>query len=415
MDAIRAEQASDGGSGLCTLILGERSTPERAAFHNGALVRYLDFMDTYVAPGEACHPSDNIAAVLAAAELAGASGRDFLTALAVAYHAQCRITGSGVPILRAGFDHTIQLALSQAAGVARVLRLPSQKAAHALAISAASGIGLAGSRAGNPVPQWKGLASAATAFATVHNVRLAQFGITGPLDIVESPLGLEHVLGRPLAIDWAREGYDAVLDCSIKRYQAEFHAQTAIEALLELRREQRFAPQNIEQVRIEIFKAAFETIGGGKYVNPASVLTREDADHSLNYLAAVALFDGEVGPRQLQAQRIESEDLQSLLRKVESVPSDAFTRDYPRTMPCRITVRLRGGRTLTREKKDYEGFYRRPMKKSEVVAKFESLVARTLRGETIRQVRERTLSLEERPIADLLQVLRGSALRRRAA
>ena len=63
----------------------------RAAFYNGALVRYLDFNDGLLAPGETCHPSDNVGSVLAAAEYAGRSGRDLLTALAVAYQVQGRL------------------------------------------------------------------------------------------------------------------------------------------------------------------------------------------------------------------------------------------------------------------------------------------------------------------------------------
>ena len=82
---IRAYTGQAGGNPLVTLIGGGKTAPDRAAFYNAALVRYLDFNDSYLAPGETCHPSDNIGAVLAAAEYAGAAGRDFLAALAVAY------------------------------------------------------------------------------------------------------------------------------------------------------------------------------------------------------------------------------------------------------------------------------------------------------------------------------------------
>src|ERR1700760_940737 len=121
--AIRSEQSDFKENGPCSLIGGGVSSPERAAFYNSALVRRLDFMDTFLAPGETCHPSDNLAGILAAAELAGASGRDFLVALTIAYHVQCRLTASGVPIMRKGFDNTIQLAISLAAGMSRVLKL----------------------------------------------------------------------------------------------------------------------------------------------------------------------------------------------------------------------------------------------------------------------------------------------------
>jgi 2-methylcitrate dehydratase len=90
--AIRNLTMELGGRPLSTLIGGGRTAPDRAAFFNGALSRYLDFMDSYLAKGETCHPSDNLGAVLAAAEMRGASGADFPTALAVAYQVHTRLS-----------------------------------------------------------------------------------------------------------------------------------------------------------------------------------------------------------------------------------------------------------------------------------------------------------------------------------
>jgi 2-methylcitrate dehydratase len=81
-----------GGNPRSTLIGGGKTAPDRAAFYNCALVRYLDFNDSYLARGETCHPSDNLGAILAAAECANVNGRDFLTALALAYQIQCRLS-----------------------------------------------------------------------------------------------------------------------------------------------------------------------------------------------------------------------------------------------------------------------------------------------------------------------------------
>ena len=75
--AVRKLTALLQGRPLSTLIGGGMTTPDRAAFFNGALSRYLDFMDSYLAEGETCHPSDNLGAVLAAAEMRGATGADF--------------------------------------------------------------------------------------------------------------------------------------------------------------------------------------------------------------------------------------------------------------------------------------------------------------------------------------------------
>src|SRR5574341_2632694 len=110
---IREDVEELGGNPLCAMIGGGRSAPDRAAFYNGALVRYLDFNESYLAKGETCHPSDNIGAILAASEYALASGRQFLTALAVAYQVQCRLSDLA-PVRARGFDHTTQGAFAVA-------------------------------------------------------------------------------------------------------------------------------------------------------------------------------------------------------------------------------------------------------------------------------------------------------------
>src|SRR6185503_12032226 len=131
--AIRAQLDDFGGRPLSTLIGGGRTAPDRAALYNGALVRYLDFNDSYFAPGETCHPSDNLAPVLAAAEYANATGRDLLTAIAVAYQVQCRLSDEA-PVRAKGFDHTTQGAYAVAAGAAKALGLNEPETANAVAI-----------------------------------------------------------------------------------------------------------------------------------------------------------------------------------------------------------------------------------------------------------------------------------------
>ena len=81
-------KAFGGPHGDCTLIGGGAANVVYAAFYNTALVRYVDFMDSYLSATQLCHPSDNMAAVLAACERAGRSGKEFLTALAVAYQVE---------------------------------------------------------------------------------------------------------------------------------------------------------------------------------------------------------------------------------------------------------------------------------------------------------------------------------------
>jgi 2-methylcitrate dehydratase len=145
--AVRDQIDEFGGAPLCTLIGGGKSAPDRAAFYNGALVRYLDFMDSYLAPGETCHPSDNLAPVLAAAEYADASGAQLLTALAVAYQVHARLSDEA-PVRERGFDHTTQGAYAVGAGVAKALDLDEARTTHAIALSGVGNIALRVTRTG---------------------------------------------------------------------------------------------------------------------------------------------------------------------------------------------------------------------------------------------------------------------------
>src|SRR6059058_5995236 len=89
---LYAQLEDFGGNPLVSLIGGGKTAPDRAALYNSALVRYLDYNDSYLAKKETCHPSDNLGAVLAASEYALRNGREFLTALALAYQVQCRLS-----------------------------------------------------------------------------------------------------------------------------------------------------------------------------------------------------------------------------------------------------------------------------------------------------------------------------------
>ena len=146
------------------------------AFYNGALIRCPDCMDAFIAREEACHPSDNVGAPLAA-EFANASGREFLTAMAITYHVQCRLTESPALAMRPELDHTLPLAISIAFGASFLLGLDEQPAAHAIALCASDGPSLGAARTGEHVSQGKGLAAPSAAFQAIHNIRLAHPGL----------------------------------------------------------------------------------------------------------------------------------------------------------------------------------------------------------------------------------------------
>ena len=361
------------GARHCTLIGGGKAAPDRAALYNTALVRYLDFNDSYLAKGETCHPSDNIGAVLAASEYARQNGRNLLAALAVAYQVQCRLSDVA-PVRAKGFDHTTQGSYAVAAAVSKALDLDQVRTANAIAICGTAFNALRVSRTG-ALSHWKGLAYPNTVFGCTHATFLAMRGITGPPEVFEGNKGFMDASAGKFKIDWLKEDLERVTKTSLKRYNAEIHSQSALEGILELKKEYALSGEEVAQVNIEIFDVAYDIIGGGEEGGKTLVRTKEEADHSLPYLVAVSILDGQVMPEQYQPDRIRSQDVQSLLRKVTIKPSADYSRRFPDEMPSRITLTLRDGRRVVKEKRDYEGFRTRPMSWETAVEKFERLVA----------------------------------------
>ncbi len=401
--AIAAQNEDFGGSPLCTLIGGGRTAPDRATLYNSALVRYLDFNDSYLAKGETCHPSDNLGAVLAASEYVGGNGKDLITSLAVAYQVQC-VLSDVAPVRDKGFDHTTQGAYAIAAGVAKALHLDQGKTANAIAIAGTAYNALRVTRTG-ALSNWKGLAYPNTAMGATHAAFLAMRDITGPQQVFEGNKGFMEAIAGPFSIDWSKENLEKITETVVKRYNAEIHSQATIEGTLELKHAHRFNPADIQAVDIETFDVAYNIIGGGEEGEKLTVRTKEEADHSLPYIVAVALLDDQVLPTQYLPERIQRDDVQGLLRKVKVRSLPEFSQRFPLEMPCRITITLKDGQAFTQEKRDYEGFRTRPMQWDTEVKKFERLSENRLSAVQQGKIEEAVYNLENLTLSDLTALL----------
>jgi 2-methylcitrate dehydratase len=385
------------------LIGGGKSSPDRAAFYNGALVRYLDFNDSFLSKGETCHPSDNVASVLAASEYADVSGKEFLVSLAVAYQVQCRLS-EVAPVRDRGFDHVTQGAYAVASGVSKALGLDVVKTANALAISGASLNALRVTRTGE-LSNWKGLAYPFMSFCSLNAVFLAREGITGPLEVFEGNKGfMDSVAGR-FEIDWSKENIEAVNRTILKKYNAEMHSQSAIECMLAIRNVDGVRAEDVDSIDVRIFDVAYKIIGGGEEGEKKLVRTKEEADHSLPYILSVALIDGTVGPEQYMPQRITQSDVQTLLRKVQVYPSEEFSNRFPDVMPCEITIHLRNGKTVTRTAEDYEGFLTRPMNLAQATEKFTTLTSKFIDEDRKNRIIDAVTQLEHIKIRQMTELL----------
>jgi 2-methylcitrate dehydratase len=389
--------------GRCTMIGGGKTSPDQAALFNSALVRYVDLLDSYMAQGGLCHPSDNFGTILAAADYVGASGEEFMLALAAAYEIQCRFTAC-VPVMAKGFNHAIQLAISAAAGTGRLFGLSVNEIANAIAIATVDNISLTCVHA-EPVSQWKGFSPGITGMRTVYTASLAKRGFTGPKGLFEGPYGLELMFGQPIPVNWEDPSLDVVKQTVMKKYCSLIHGQPVLEAVLDLKRSNSLTADQIENVRCNVFKPAFEFAGGGSFGPKDHPEVKEQGDYNLKYLVAAALLDDQVGPAQLEEQRIQAPDVQALLARVEVHPDERFSARYPQELSAAITIGTKDERVFVKEQHGYEGGLNRPMSWERTVEKFhwlsEAFADEDLRNRLIQVVQQ----LDARPISDLMDLL----------
>jgi 2-methylcitrate dehydratase len=405
---VASEFSAKNGS---TIIGTDHKAPQDwTAFANGCCIRYFDYNDTYLSK-EPAHPSDNISAALAVAESVGATGSELITAIALAYEVQCRFCDAA-SIRARGWDHVTYGTFSTALACARLMKLSPEKTRHATNIAGVAGAAMRQARVGE-LSHWKGVAFATAARHGVFSALLARAGMTGPGPIFEGQMGFEKQLGVSLgnigekfAVPFLKteDGPAAmILNTSIKYWPAEYHSQSAIEAALSLRR-QIDQLAEVKSVTIESHDAAVDIIGSEpEKWRPA---TRETADHSLPYITAIALIDGEITNKQFEPERFKDPEVWKFLENVKVERNAELSAIYPGAVANIVHVDLAGGRRLTK-RVDYPlGHAKNPLNDSQVEGKFFALVEPVIDEKRAKRIIDLVWKLDEAPsVDDLVKAL----------
>src|SRR6266498_889677 len=405
---IARNVASDFSARNGSTIIGttHKAPPDWTAFANGCCIRYFDYNDTYLSK-EPAHPSDNISAALAMAENVGANGRELITAIALAYEVQCRFCDAA-SIRARGWDHVTYGAFSTALACAKLMKLDPKNTRHAVNIAGVAGAAMRQARVGE-LSHWKGVAFANAARHGVFSALLARAGMTGPGPIFEGQMGFEKQLGVSLgnvaekfAVPFG-ETEDGpasmILRTSIKFWPAEYHSQSAIEAALFLRN-QIGEGVEVKSMTIESHDASVDIIGSEpEKWRPE---TRETADHSLPYITAVALIDGEVTEKQFQPERFKDPKIWKFLENVKVERNAELSGMYPDAVANIVHIDLADGRRLTKRVDYPMGHAKNPLKDSQVEEKFNVLVEPILGRERAREIIDIVWKLDEAKNVDEL-------------
>lgn len=398
--------------------------PVRAAFCIGALVRWLDFNDTWLA-AEWGHPSDNLGAILAVADYlsrdAAASGRaplamhDVLTAMIQAHEIQ------GVLALenafnRVGLDHVLLVRIASTAVATRLLGGSRQQIINALSNAFLDGGALRTYRHAPNTGSRKSWAAGDAASRGVWHAFNALCGEMGyPSALTAKLWGFQDVLFKGQTIRVPAQGFGTyVMEHVLFKisFPAEFHAQTAVEAAITLHPQVSRRLAEIDRIVIETQESGHRIINKtGPLDNPA------DRDHCLQYMVAVPLIKGSLTAADYEDAAAADPRIDELRQKMEVVVNDQFTRDYldpaKRSIGNAIQIHYRDGSATERVAVEYPVGHRR--RRTEglplLIAKFDQSLAGRVppaQSRSIRDLLHDRRRLESTPVHAFMDLLQTS-------
>jgi 2-methylcitrate dehydratase len=365
--------------------------PVQAAFNLGAMIRWLDFNDTWLA-AEWGHPSDNLGGILATADWlsrnAAAAGqpplvmKDVLTAMIQAHEIQgCLALENSFN--KVGLDHVVLVKVASTAVVARLLGLNREQTINAVSLAWVDGQSL---RTYRHAPNTGSRKSWAAGDATSRAVRLALIARTGemgyPSVLTAKTWGFYDVLFKGNEFKFQRPYGSYVMENVLFKisYPAEFHAQTAVECAMEVHRQMARAgktPEDIKRITIRTQEACVRIIDKqGPLHNPA------DRDHCIQYMVAVPIIFGRLTAEDYEDEVAADTRIDRLREKIVCVEDPQFTRDYhdpaKRSIANALAVEFNDGSRLQEVVCEYPIGHRR--RRSEgmplLEAKFRTNLAR---------------------------------------
>lgn len=404
--ARRAGAKVRGGGPSTILGTAGRTSPDLATFINGLMIRYFDFNDTYLSK-EPGHPSDNLSACFAVAESEGASGRDLISSAVAAYELQCRLCDAA-NLRHRGWDHVNYGLVSTSLAAAKLMGLDAAEAEQAVNISLNGHIAMRQVRVGE-LSMWKGASFANAARNGVFAAMLAREGMTGPAPIFEGEMGFFKQVSGEFELDIARfggkRGGYRVNETYVKYWPAEYHAQTAIWAALELRKKLA-APSQVESVLVETHEAGYTILAKDKEKWTPS--TRETADHSLPFIVGMALLHGTVDVSTYSEKNLKDAKNLAFVKRVSVKEEPNFTSMYPsRGMPNRVTVMIKGRPPQAAEVAVPRGHPLNPMSRRDVESKFLGLTGKMLGEKGAKRALRELWKLEQATdLGEVLSLLR---------
>lgn len=348
------------------LGMANGTTPGMAAFANAVMIRYQDLNDVNKSLRGGGHPSDMIPAILSVADAYHLPGSAAISGVVAAYQGFGAIP---VHIKKRGWDQGILIAIGVAMGVGSLLELTEEQICNAISLSLVPNIPLCVTRRGE-LSMWKSCASAATNQSAILGTFLAARGLTGPGMPFEGPHGLWEQATGPfeVEVDATAHGY-RVMQSDIKRFPSCGSTQAVLATLLEMA--DGLPVQEVGSIDVSThWDTWFETGREPEKWDPQS---RETADHSLPFVMATALRDGDVTLSSFTDDAIRDPELRPLMAKIRITEDPELTALRPAQTLSDIVITTKSGERFERRTGIQRGDHRNPMSEQELERKFRGM------------------------------------------
>lgn len=399
-----------GGKQEATLLgFGDKIPAVNAALVNSLMIRALDFNDIYWKE-DPSHPSDIIPAALAVAEMDGASMKDVIIAIVLAYEFEQRLCEFAVPGIRERKWHHATLTQFVSPIVAgKVMGLTVDQMINAIGISGSHNHTIGCPTAGK-LTMMKNTVDPMAVQSGVFAALMAQKGYTGTEAVFEGKEGFMDTFlgwnakeqnispvkmqGRDGISEWKwnveklisglGEKYK-IMECGMKAFPTEALTHTHLSATLNVVTKNHITYDMIESVTLTTLAQAYDILFDPHKYRPES---RETADHSLPYCIAVALVDHKITTQSFSEEKMKDPRIWEVIDKIKGEPSKEFEKMFPAKQPSRVVVKTKDGKEFSEYLEYPKGDPREPMTMEDLENKFNALSARLLIPARQKEIRD---------------------------
>ena len=394
---------------------GDKLPAVNTTLINSLMIRALDFNDIYWKE-DPSHPSDLIPAALSVGELVGASMKEVITAIVLAYEFEQRLCLFASPGVRERKWHHATLTQFVSPIVAgKMLGLNEDQMVNAIGISGSHNHTIGCPTAGK-LTMMKNTVDPMAVQSGVFAALMAKRGYSGTEAVFEGKEGFMDTFlgwnakeqkvdpvsmkGRDGVSDWKwniekligglGESFK-IMECSMKAFPTEALTHTHLSATLKVVTKNNISFDQIETVTLTTLAQAFDILFDPHKYRPES---RETADHSLPYCIAAALVDHKITTQSFSDKKLKDPRIWEVIDKIKGEPSQEFEKMFPAKQPSKVVVKTKDGKEFSEYLEYPKGDPREPMTMEDLDNKFEGLVGKLLTKGRQKEIKEAIFNAE---------------------